>query len=453
MTPLASSVGPSIRVQTPLLGPRSSALLARRQAALPRGVASMTPFFIARGDGAIVEDVDGNRLLDFAGGLGCLNVGHRAPAVVEAVQAQAVRFLHGCVHVTANESYVRLAEVLNERTPGTWAKRTLLVNSGAEAVENAIKIARAATGRSAVVAFEDAFHGRTLLGMSLTSKTHPYKAGFGPLATDVYRLPYAYPYRTPNAEAIDWAELCAVRFDSLFRRVVAAESVAAVVVEPVLGEGGFIVPPREYLAAIQQICRDRGILFIADEIQTGFGRTGALFASEVFGLEPDLILSGKSLGGGMPIAAVTGRQDVMDAPGAGGLGGTYGGNPLACAAALAVIDTYDALQLGDRAMALGRLFRERTHGWPSRFPLIGEIRGLGAMQAIEFVRDRRTKEPAPAETIRLLRACHERGLIVLSAGTSGNVLRLLVPLVITDAQFREGLDVLEAALETVHTRE
>ncbi len=441
------SDSPTIRLRTAVPGPESVRWMARRQDSVPRGPAQFTPMFIASGDGVTVTDVDGNRLLDFAGGLGCLNVGHRATAVVDAVQDQCERYLHACFHVTPNDGYVRLAEALNVRTPGSFPKKTMLVSSGAEAVENAVKVARAYTKRPAVIAFEDAFHGRTLLGMTLTSKTNPYKAGFGPFAPEVYRLPYAYPYRAGQQRSeTEYGALCAASLENAFRRDVAAESVAAVIVEPVLGEGGFVVPPRAFLQRMAEICRAHGIVLIVDEIQTGVGRTGTFFAIEQFGVVPDILLAGKSLASGLPLASVTGRAEIMDAAEIGGLGGTYGGNPLACEAALAVLRIYDELGLGDRAHEIGELCVSVTRDWPRRFPLIGDIRGLGAMRAIELVCDRRTQEPARDETAHLLRLCHERGLIILSAGTFGNVVRLLVPLVATAAQVHEGLAVIEVAL-------
>jgi 4-aminobutyrate aminotransferase / (S)-3-amino-2-methylpropionate transaminase / 5-aminovalerate transaminase len=432
--------------------------MARRESSVPRGHSSATPVFVARAEGAVLEDVDGNRLLDFAGGIGCLNVGHCAPEVLAAVRAQLDRHLHLCFSVTPYEGYVRLAERLNQLTPGNFPKKTLLVNSGAEAVENAVKIARAYTNRPAVVCFEDAFHGRTMLTMSLTSKTHPYKAGFGPFASEIYRIPYAYCYRCAYSLRYPSCELfCAHHLEDTFRRVVAAESVAAVIAEPVLGEGGFVAPPPEFFRVLAEICRRHGILFIADEIQTGFGRTGALFACERYGIEPDLLLTAKSLGGGLPIAAVTGRAEIMDAPGPGSIGGTFAGNPLSCAAALAVLDLFSTESGGSSLLAhaerLGNRFAERARVWQERMPLIGDVRGLGAMRALELVRSRETREPADEETRAVVRYCYEHGLIVLSTGSYNNVIRLLVPLVITDDQLEEGLDVLEAALESVSRRE
>ena len=425
----------AIQLKTPVPGPRSRALLGRREAAVPRGVSQVTPVFVERAEGALIEDVDGNRFLDFAGGIGCLNTGQCAPAVVEATREQIGKFLHTCFMVTPYEGYVRLAERLNALAPGNFAKKTLLLNSGAEAVENAIKIARAYTKRPAVICFEDGFHGRTLLTLALTSKTHPYKTGFEPFPSDVYRIPYAYCYRCSYGLRYPSCEMhCAHHLEDTFKRVVAAESVAAVIAEPVLGEGGFVTPPPEFLPAIQKICRQHGIVFIADEVQSGFARTGKMFASEHFGIEPDLITMAKSLGGGFPLAAVTGRAEIMDHTGPGALGGTFGGNPVSCAAALAVLETIERENLCERAARLGEYFRGRA----ARFPLAGEIRGIGAMQAIELVSADATK--------RVSQYCYEHGLITISAGTYGNVVRLLVPLVITDAQFAEGVDVLEAGM-------
>jgi 4-aminobutyrate aminotransferase / (S)-3-amino-2-methylpropionate transaminase / 5-aminovalerate transaminase len=440
----------TIQLRTAVPGPRSQELTRRREAAVPRGVSHATPIFAARAEGAVLEDVDGNRFIDFAGGIGVVNVGHRAPRVVAAIRKQLDEFVHTCFSVAPYGKYVELAEKLNSLTPGNHAKKTLLVNSGAEAVENAVKIARAYTRRPAIICFEDAFHGRTLLTMSLTSKTHPYKAGFEPFATEIYRIPYAYCYRCSyGLQYPSCGVFCAHHLEDTFKRVVASETVAAVVVEPVLGEGGFVAPPQEFFAVIQEICARHKILLIADEVQTGFGRTGALFACGRYGITPDILVSAKSLAGGMPLAAVTGRAEIMDAPGVGGLGGTYSGNPLSCAAALASIETIEQENLSGRAVKIGRIFDERSSEWAKRWPLIGEVRGLGAMRAIELVRSTQKKEPAKEETDQILRHCLSRGLIMISAGSYGNVLRLLVPLVITDEQLNEGLNVLEAAISAV----
>src|SRR5689334_11929196 len=439
----------TIQLRTEIPGPKSRALMARREAAIPRGPANATPVFAARAEGAILEDVDGNRYLDFAGGIGCLNAGHRSPRVLAAIREQLDKFLHLCFAVTPYEGYVAVAEKLNALAPGKFPKKTILVNSGAEAIENSIKIARAYTKRAEVICFEDAYHGRTLLTMSLTSKTHPYKAGFQPFASDIYRIPYAYQYRhAAGTSAADFAH----HLEDAFKRSVAPESVAAVIAEPVLGEGGFIVPPKDYFALLQKLCRQHGILFIADEVQSGFARTGKWFASEHFGIEPDLITMAKSLGGGMPIAAVTGRTEIMDAPGVGSLGGTFCGHPLSCVAALAAIETIEKENLLSRSVAIGRRFEERARAWQKKWQLVGEVRGLGGMCAMELVCDAATREPADAETKQVARFCYEHGLITITAGTFNNVIRILVPLVVSDEQFDEGLGVIESALAAVAER-
>ncbi|HXW17729.1 MAG TPA: 4-aminobutyrate--2-oxoglutarate transaminase [Candidatus Acidoferrales bacterium] len=441
---------PTIQLRTSVPGPKSQALMSRRASAVPRGVYHATPVFAARAEGAVVEDVDGNRFIDFAGGIGCSNVGHRADRVVGAVRAQVDRFLHTCFSVAPYGDYIALAEKLNKLAPGDFPKKTILLNSGAEAIENAVKIARCHTKRAAIICFEDAFHGRTMLTMSLTSKTHPYKAGFEPFAADIYRIPYAYCYRCSYSLRYPSCEVfCAHHLEDTFKRVVAATAVAAVVVEPILGEGGFVTPPAEFFAILQNLCRQHGILFIADEVQTGFGRTGRLFACERYDITPDLLVTAKSLGGGLPLAAVTGRAEIMDSPNVGGLGGTFGGNPVSCAAALAVIEAMEKENLCARAELLGERFVARATNWQRRWPIIGEVRGMGAMQAIELVTSRETREPAKRETEQVVRYCYEHGLLMISAGTYGNVVRLLVPLIISEADFDEGLDVLEAALATV----
>jgi 4-aminobutyrate aminotransferase/(S)-3-amino-2-methylpropionate transaminase len=440
----------AIQLRTEIPGPRSRELLARREAAVPRGPYNATPIFVKEGDGALLTDVDGNRLLDFAGGIGCLNVGHRNGAVISAARAQLEHFTHACFHVTPYEGYVALAERLNARVPGAFPKKTLFANSGAEAVENAVKIARAATGREAVIAFEDGFHGRTLLAMSLTSKVHPYKAGFGPFAPEVYRAPYAYCYRCSyHLEYPGCGVACADALEDYFRRYVAVENVAAVIVEPVLGEGGFVAPPREFLPKLREITQRHGILLIADEVQTGFGRTGKLFAIEHSGIVPDILITAKSLAAGLPLSSVTGRAEIMDVPGPGGLGGTFGGNPVALAAAHAVLDQMEQGGLLARAGRIGEALAARAASWRDRFAVIGDIRGLGAMWALELVKDRKSKTPAKDETAAVAKRAYERGLVTITAGTYGNILRTLMPLVISDAQLAEGLDVLEACLAEV----
>jgi 4-aminobutyrate aminotransferase/(S)-3-amino-2-methylpropionate transaminase len=435
----------SISLKTSIPGPKSAALAKREAAAVPRGVSQLTPIFVERTEGALIHDVDGNTFLDMAGGIGCLNVGHRDPGVTSAVHDQVDRFLHTCFMVTPYESYVELAEKLNQLAPGDSPKKTILLNTGAEAVENAIKIARAYTKRPAVICFEDGFHGRTLLALSLTSKANPYKAGFAPFASDIYRVPYAYCYRCSyNLKYPDCQAHCATHLEDTFKRVVAAESVAAVIAEPVLGEGGFVAPPLEWLGIVRDICTRHGILLIADEVQTGFARTGKFFACEHYGVEPDLLLSAKSLGGGLPIAAVTGKSEIMDHTVPGALGGTFGGNPLSCAAALAAIKAIEDNHLNDRAMYLGDVFRKRASQWQRRLPNIGDVRGIGAMQAFELVKPDGSRMPDADLTKRLTRYCYEHGVILVTAGTYSNIVRLLMPLVITDDQLNEALDVLEA---------
>ncbi len=444
----------TIHRRTEIPGPRSRELMERREAAVARGLFHATPIFIEKASGAALEDVDGNRYIDFAGGIGTLNVGHAAAGVQAAVRRQVEKFTHACAAVTPYEGYVRVAERLDQATPGKFAKKTLLVNSGAEAVENAVKVARYATRRPAIICFEDAFHGRTLGTLSLTSKVQPYKEGFGPFLSEFYRIPYAYCYRCSyQLKYPECGIYCAHHLEDTFKRVVSAESVAAVVVEPVLGEGGFVVPPREFFSILQDICRKHGIVFIADEVQTGFGRTGKMFACEWYGIEPDILVSAKSLGGGLPLAAVTGRAELMDKPGPGGLGSTYGGNPLACEAALAVFEAIERGKLLERAQHIGAKFHARAESWQREIPMVGDVRGLGAMQAIELVRDRATREPAKEETAAVGKHAYEHGLITISAGTYGNVIRTLVPLVISDEELEEGMGVLENALRAVSAKQ
>ncbi len=449
-----------IQIRTEIPGPKSRALLARRAAAVPRGVQAVTPIAIAHAEGAVVTDADGNRLIDFGGGIGVVNTGHRHPGVVEAIRTQLDRFAHVCFPVSTYEPYVELAERLNRITPGTHDKRTFMVNSGAEAVENAVKVARAFTGRQAVVCFEHGFHGRTNLTMALTSKVTPYKKGFGPFAPEVYRIPYPYCYRCERAErrnggtaaepAPSLSRGCCMAdrayFERLFAATVDPGSVAAIVMELELGEGGFVPAPPEYVRALADFAREHGILFVADEIQTGFGRTGAMFACEHYGLIPDIITTAKSLAGGLPLAAVTGRADVMEAAQPGGLGGTYGGNPLACAAALAVLDAMERERIPERARRAGERIAGRFRSWAESYPCIGDVRGLGAMVGMELVGDPVSRTPDKALTGRLLAAALERGLILLSSGTYGNVVRVLAPLTTENAVLDEGLEAMEEAL-------
>jgi 4-aminobutyrate aminotransferase / (S)-3-amino-2-methylpropionate transaminase / 5-aminovalerate transaminase len=441
-----------IQLVTAIPGPRSQALTARRQQAVPRGVPATTPIAVVQADNAVVTDADGNRLIDFGGGIGVVNAGHRHPRVVEAVRQQLDHFTHVCFPVSMYEPYIELAEKLNRLTPGSHPKKTFFVNSGAEAVENAIKAARRFTGRQAIVCFEHGFHGRTYMGMTLTAKVNPYKQGFGPFAPEVYRIPFPYCYRCEcgGKAAGRQGGKCGMAdrtyLDHLFAGVVDPGSVAAIIIELELGEGGFIPAPVEYIQTLAQFARDHGILFIADEIQTGFGRTGKLFACEHYGLVPDLITTAKSLAGGLPLAAVTGRADVLDAAQPGGLGGTYGGNPLACAAALAVLEVMETEQIAERGAKIGEKLRSRFTAWQGKYPAIGDVRGLGAMVAMELVKDRETRAPNKELTGKFQAEALKRGVILLSAGTLGNVIRVLVPLTVEDAVLEEGLSAMEAAL-------
>jgi 4-aminobutyrate aminotransferase/(S)-3-amino-2-methylpropionate transaminase len=437
------------RLVTEIPGPRSRQLMARREVAVPKAVFNTVPVFVERASGAIVQDVDGNLLIDFGAGLAVLNVGNTAPQVVEALREQAELYTHTCFHVTMNEPYVELAERLNALTPGGHEKRTMLVNSGAEAVENAIKLARYHTGRPAVVTFDHGFHGRTLMAMTLTGKVMPYKLGFGPFAPEVYRLPFAYPYRCPTGQPPEsCGPSCADLLIDEVEKQIGPESVACVIVEPVQGEGGFVVPPPEFLPRLKEFCEAHGVLFVADEVQTGFGRTARWFGIEHFGVVPDIVATAKALGGGLPLGAVTARADIMDAVHVGGLGGTFGGNPLASAAALAVIDTIERDGLLERAGRIGEIMRHGLLDLQSRFDLIGDVRGLGAMVAMELVDDRATKHPAKEAANRVIEECYKQGLIVLKAGTYDNVVRLLPPLTIGEDLVEEGLGLIEKALAT-----
>lgn len=431
----------SIQLKTRIPGPKSQALFAERQAAVPRGPFHGTPVFVNRARGALLDDIDGNTFIDLASGIGVLNVGHMASDVVQAIHAQADQTLHLSFNVTPYEGYLRLAQKLNEATPGTFAKKTFLVTTGAEAVENAIKIARAYTGRQAIVCFDHAFHGRTYMAMSLTSKVKPYRQGFGPFNPEVYRVPFPYPYRGVSAdEAYE-------RFADVINTQIGPTQTAAVILEPVLGEGGFVPAPKEFLQRVRDYCTANKIVLIADEIQSGFGRTGTMFACEHSGIAPDLITTAKGMGGGMPIAAVTGRAEIMDAPLEGGIGGTYNGNPVACAAALAVFKLFEDGKILTHAKKMGEQLRARLAGFAERYPVVGDVRGLGPMLAIELVKDKSSKEPHPDAAKQLIKHCFERGVIMLSAGTYGNAIRFLPPLVIETEQLEEALAVVESGLK------
>ena len=438
----APQINQSRRLVTELPGPKSIELHARRVAAVAPGVSSVFPLYIERGEGAILVDVDGNSLIDLGSGIAVVSVGHAAPAVVEAVQDQIAKFAHTCFMVSPYEQYVAVCEALNARTPGGHQKRSALFNSGAEAVENAVKIARHVTGRDGVVVFDHAYHGRTNLTMALTAKDMPYRHRFGPFAPEVYRVPMSYPYRDP--EGMTGAEAAARAIEQIERQVGVANA-ACVLIEPIQGEGGFIVPAPGFLPAIAEWCTANGVLFIADEIQTGFCRTGDWFACDHEGVVPDLITTAKAMAGGMPLAAVTGRAEIMDEVHVGGLGGTYGGNPVSCVAALASIQTMVDQDLAGAATKIGATIAERFTAMQASHPGIGEVRGRGAMMAMELVKPG-TKEPDADAAKRIVAACHRAGVVALSCGSFGNVLRLLPPLVIEPELLDDGLGVLADAV-------
>jgi 4-aminobutyrate aminotransferase/(S)-3-amino-2-methylpropionate transaminase len=431
------------RLVTQIPGPASRELLARRQRSVARGVSHVLPVFVTTAGGGVLVDADGNSLIDFGSGIAVASVGNSAQRVVDRVREQAGRFTHTCFMVNPYEEYVAVCEELARRTPGDHDKRSALFNSGAEAVENAVKIARHATGRQAVVAFDHAYHGRTNLTMALTAKNMPYKQGFGPFAGEIYRAPMAYPLRWPGGPAACEADALPT-VTGLIHAQVGEQNVAAVIIEPIQGEGGFIVPPPGFLTGLAEFCRAHGIVFIADEIQSGFCRTGDWFACEHEGVVPDLITTAKGIAGGLPLAAVTGRAALMDSVHPGGLGGTYGGNPVACAAALGAIETMAEQDLAGRARRIGEIMLPRLRKLAETYPCIGDVRGRGAMTAIELVRPG-SIDPDPDMTAAVARACHQAGLVVLTCGTFGNVLRFLPPLVIGDSLLEEGLSILEDA--------
>jgi len=433
----------AIDIRTEIPGPRSRAIVERKERVVAAPLSLYLPIVVAEGRGATLTDVDGNTFVDFTGGVGVMNVGHSHPRVVEAIQEQAARFTHTDFTIVPYEVYVELAERLVAVAPFAGPAKAGFFNSGSEAVENAIKFARAYTGRTGVVAFEGAFHGRTLMALTLTSKTHPYKAGLGPFAPEVYRVPFPYEYRGVDAERA----LAALR--GLFLTQVAAENVAAIVLEPVQGEGGFVPAPQAFVEGVRAICDEHGIVMVADEVQTGFGRTGRMFAMEHFGVEPDLMTVAKSIAAGLPLSGVVGKAEIMDAPGDSAVGGTYVGNPVAQAAALAVLDVFEEEGLVERAQQVGETIRARMLAWQERFPAIGDVRGLGAMLAIEYVEDRQTKRPAPAIASRVAEEAAGRGLLLLKAGIHSNCNRVLCPLVITDVELEEALGAWEESLEAV----
>ena len=437
------AVTKSIELRTEIPGPRSREIVERKERVVAAPLSLVHPVFAAEARGATLTDVDGNTFIDFTGGVGCLNVGHSHPRLVEAAQEQLERFAHTDFTIVPYEVYVELAERLLAVSPFSGPAKAAFFNAGTEAIENSIKFARSYTKRTAVVVFEGAFHGRTLLSMTMTSKTHPYKAGLGPFAPEVYRVPFPHEYRGLDVETA----LKALR--RAFVTQVAAENVAAIVMEPILGEGGFVVAPTEFVRGVREICDEHGIVFVSDEVQTGFGRTGKMWCIEHHGVEPDLLVMAKSIAGGLPLSGVLGRAEIMDAPPDSAIGGTYVGNPVAQAAAIAVLDVFEEEGLVERAAAIGETIRERMLAWQKRWKEIGDVRGLGAMLAIELVEDPETKEPAAELATAVMEEAARNGLLLIKSGTDGNCIRVLTPLVITDAELDEALGVWEDALATV----
>lgn len=442
-----------IHLKTPVPGPKSQQVLERRKNAMPAGLAKSTEVVIERAEGGLVHDADGNTLLDFAGGIGMMNVGHRPEQVVNAMKQQLEKYLHICTLVATPEPYVELAELLNGLTPGDFQKKTILANSGSEAVENAVNVARYYTKRSAVICFEAAYHGRTLLTLSLTSKYGLFKKGFGPFVSDIYRLPAPNIFRRPKALSEEaYIDYCIQQFDQQLISQVDPSAVAAIIIEPIQGEGGFVAMPKRFLEKLRSTCDAHGIVLIFDEIQCGASRTGKFFACEHAGVIPDLICMAKSIGAGMPISAVTGKAEIIDAPHLGGVGGTYGGNPLACVAAIEAVKMLSSAPFLQRVKELGELIQQNLAAWKSKYQLIGDVRGIGAMQLIEFVKDRDGLEPDPELTLEIIRDAVSKGVILIRAGLYSNCIRLLPPIVMTDDQLQEGLSVLEGAISRAHEK-
>ncbi|SNS98563.1 4-aminobutyrate aminotransferase apoenzyme [Anaerovirgula multivorans] len=428
-------------------GNKSLEWIQKRQQYVAKGVGNITPVVAKTAKGALIEDLDGNVFLDFAVGIGMQNIGHGHDAVIKAVQEQVESLVHPCFHVTMYEGYIKLAEELAKKAPGTGEKKAMLANSGAEAVENAIKIARKYTGKPGIISLECAFHGRTYMAMTLTSKVKPYKNGFGPYASETYKIPSAYCYRCPYGGAENCNMGCLEKVKNLLKGELSPENIAALIVEPIQGEGGFIPQPSAFLKGLEKICKENNIVFIVDEIQSGFARAGTLFASEGCGLDPDLMTLSKSLGGGIPISAVVGKTEIMDAPAAGEIGGTYGGSPLGCEAALAVLKVIETENILAKAESIGKQLKKRLQSMQDRFEVIGDVRGVGAMYAIEFVKNKKTKEPYPEIIKRITEYALQKGVIFINAGIYSNVLRFLPPLVMTEEQVEDGMNVLEKAIE------
>lgn len=434
-------------VKTDLPGKRSKELFEKRKKYVASGISSCTKIFIDEAKGALLKDIDGNIFVDFAAGIGVQNVGHCADEVVDAIKEQAEKYIHPCFHVAMYEPYVNLAEKLSKLTSRNFERKVMFANSGAEAVENSIKLARKYTGKTMILSLEDAFHGRTYMAMTLTSKVKPYKYGFGPLCADTYKIPSGYCYRCPlSCKYPECGIACAERLRTLLKGELAPDMIAALIAEPVQGEGGFIVQPKEYLQALESICRENGIVFIIDEIQSGFARTGKMFAYFHFNIEPDLITMAKSIAAGLPLSAVVGKEEIMDAPLPGQIGGTYGGNPLACVAGLKVIEIIEKKDLTKKANILGNILMNRLSEMKDKYDCVGDVRGIGSMLAIEFVKDRYTKEPDSDIVMRIIKYAFNKGVIFINAGIFGNVIRLLPPLVMTEEEANYGMDVLDEAI-------
>lgn len=440
----------TIQLKTNLPGPKSQALLERRKNALPSGLAKSTDFCVAKAEGAVVTDVDGNTLLDFAGGIGMMNIGHSNETVINAVKDQLDKYTHTCTLVTTIEPYVELAEILNKLTPGDFAKKTLLANSGSEAVENAVNVAKYYTKRNAVLCFEGAYHGRTLLTLSLTSKYALFKKGMGSFVSDIYRIPAPNVFRKPDAMTEEaYIDFCLNQFDTAMIAQVSPDALAAIIIEPVLGEGGFIQMPKKFLEKIRKTCDENGIVMIVDEIQSGASRTGKFLAIEHTGVVPDIVCMAKSIGAGMPISAITGRAEILDAPHLGGVGGTYGGSPVACVAAIETLKILTNETFLNRVIEVGEIIRIAMEGWKAKYKCVGDVRGVGAMRLVEFVKSRHTNEPDMEVAMAVIKDAINKGVILIRAGLFSNCIRLLPPIAITNEQLQEGLAVLESAIAAV----
>lgn len=437
----------NVKLVTAIPGPKSKEIVEGRRKYVSNGVSIATDIAIEEAKGALIKDVDGNVLLDFAAGIGVQNIGHCDEEVISAIKEQVDKYIHPCFHVATYEPYVKLSKKLTEIIKGDYEKKVMLANSGAEALENAIKVSKAYTKRTGILSANGSFHGRTLMTMSITSKYKPYKNGFGPYAPDTYKFDYPYSYRAPKGvSADDYAEECLEKLRIMLKTTICAEHIACLIVEPLQGEGGFVVPSARYMKGLQEICNDNGIVFIVDEVQAGFARTGKMFAYEHYGIEPDIVTMSKSIAAGVPLSAVVGRKEIMDSACVGGIGGTYGGSPLACVAALKVIEKIEKENLCEKSFKLGEYIIGRLNEMKEKYEVIGEVRGLGSMIGLEFVKDRETKEPAPDMVKEIINKCYKEGVILINAGLLSNVIRFLPPLVMTEEQAKYGMDVLDKAI-------